>query len=244
MTQHTIKREKIAPSDKTVGAQPAASGQPSTLRDCASYTASLMLCPGTQMPDIDDKDFRTNKPTGFLDLPLEIRVIIYKFAMSTNDNVYEIAKSLWPAGTAKEHAHLVTNIEPNHLALFGVTHGIRTEIKAYLPNKDFRFPGTCSLERLLLGEGGTRHSATKLNLLDKTSKVQVALGSEERPERVHVHWDALGWMVYALPKPLALEFIPTESSDESMKAVCRKVARKWQSKEYSLEYKQAQAEGR
>lgn len=241
------RKKKIDRTDEVADAQSAASRQLSKSSDRASHTAALTPSAGNETTDDVEHKPRADKTTAFPDLPLEIRIMIYNMVLSTEGNVYEITHASSTPGVISEwrdNFHKVTNIGPHHLALSAVNKQIREDIKANLPDKDFRFVGTWALASFLFKSGTVRPSAVRLDLLEKASKVEVTLGSEPSPHFIKYHWKPLEWMTWRLIKPLAVEFVPAEGGHEKMRVVCAEVARKWKSHMEWVEYKRAQAEGR
>lgn len=180
--------------------------------------------------------------TGFLDMPLEVRVMIYDMLLSIEDNVYEIKhfpstpiRAFW----YRDNVHKVSDIGPHHLALTAVNKQIREDIKTNLPTKDFRFIGTEALLNFVFNKGTPHPRAVNVELLDKAAKVQVVLGSESSPHRFDIHWEPLKYMVWHLDKPLAVEFVTVEGSDDGVEVVCGKIACKWNSHMEYIKYKSA-----
>ena len=234
------RKKKIVRTDEVADAQSAASRQLSKFIGRASYTAPLTPSTGIGMTNYVENEPRADRTTDFLDLPIEIRVMIYNMVLSTKGNVYEIthvSPTPWIITEWRDNFHKVSDIPTHHLALSAVNKQIRQDIKANLPDKDFRFIGTWALASFLFKSGTVRPSDVRLDLLEKASKVEVTLGSEKSPHCIKYHWKPLEWMTWRLIKPLAVEFIPAEGSDEEMKAVCAEVARKWKSHMEWVEYK-------
>jgi len=238
-----LREKRPIRKDSSLITQPAALHQPRKCSDCADHTASLTLPAGAETTQDAEDDPRTHHETDFLGLPLEIRVMIYDYVLSIRGNIYEIEDFptlphlTW---SHRDNVHTVSDIGPHHLALTAVNKQIREVIQANLPSKGFRFVGTEALSSFLFNKTAAYPKEVNLDLLIKASKVQVTLGSEPSPYRAYVHWKPLEYMVWHMTQPLAIEFIPTEGSEENMKGVCEEVARKWESYMEYLQYKLAQ----
>jgi len=238
-----LREKRPICKDSSLITQSASSRQPSKFSDCAGHTVSLTLSPGAETTLDPEDEPRTHSETGFLALPLEIRIMIYNYVLLTEENTYEIKDFptrphlTW---SHRDNVHTVSDIDPHHLALTAVNKQTREEIKANLPNKSFRFIGTEALLSFLFNKTASYPKDVNLDLLAKASKVQVALGSESPSHRIYIHWKPLEYMVWHMTQPFAVEFVPTEGGEGYMKAVCEEVAWKWKSYMEYLEYKLAQ----
>ena len=238
-----LRERRPIRKDDTIITPPTASYQPSKFSDCVSHTASLTLSPGAETTLDTEDEPRTHSETGFLGPPLEIRIMIYNYVLSTKGNTYEIKDfPILPHLTwsHRDNIHTVSDIESHHLALTAVNKQIREEIEANLPKNGFRFIGIEALLSFLFNKTAAYPKDVNLELLLKASKVQVTLGSEPSPHRIYIHWKPLEYMVWHMTQPFAVEFIPTEGGEGYMKAVCEEVAWKWKSYMEYLEYNLAQ----
>ena len=164
--------------------------------------------------------------TSFLDLPLELRAMIYKHALAVDNDTYEVAHvacSGWSEIEHRHNFHRVTNIKPNHFALLTVNHQVANEVKATVPAKSFKFTSTYALDNFLFCE---EHEVLRLmmanfNVLCKASRIVVIVGKRPFSSAICDHCVQLyDTMTELLPKPLDLEFVDAENSDQRIELVC------------------------
>lgn len=168
----------------------------------------------------------TGQKTGFLDLPLELRAMIYNHALAVDNDTYEVAHftcSSWSEIEHRHNFHRVTNIKPNHLALLTVNHQVAVEVKANVLLKGFKFTSTYALDNFLFCEEYEvqRLMITNFNVLCKAKEIVVIVGKRPFSRAVGDHCIQLyDTMAELLPRPLDLEFVDAENSDRRIMLVC------------------------
>jgi len=220
----TVRMNKTYRKDEDVNAQ---SIMPQAGKFKAQFVAGIRL---TLSVDIGSNSnpgevFTTGQKTGFLDLPLELRAMIYNYVLVVDNDTYEVAHftcSSWSEIEHRHNFHRVTNIKHNHFALLTINHQIVAEVKASVPAKSFNFTSTYALDNFLFCE---EHEVPRLmmanfNVLCKAKEIVVIVGKKPFSRAVGDHCIQLyDTMTELLPKPLHLVFV-AENTGQSIELVC------------------------
>jgi hypothetical protein len=174
----------------------------------------------------------TSKKIQLLDLPLEIRVLIYGHVLSTKDkhgttNIYEIEEH----GDHKQlqQYERQNNFQPmnftwNHTALLAVNRQVREEAQTYCDLKmAFKFSSTMALRQFIYdGEYYSYDfSPVKINMLHAATKIEVVIGGREQSKRKNYRpLESLEDVVDALSVPLTVEFVATQSTNQVTNKRC------------------------
>ncbi|KAH0283299.1 hypothetical protein KCU62_g9124, partial [Aureobasidium sp. EXF-3399] len=149
----------------------------------------------------------TGQKTEFLDLPLELRAMIYNHALAVDNDTYE----------DRQNSHRVTNIKPDHFALLTVNHQVANEVKANVTARSFKFTSTYALDNFLFCE---KHEVLHLmmanfNVLCKASRIVVVVGKRPFSRAVRDHCvQVYDTMTELLSKLLDFEFVDAGNSDQ------------------------------
>lgn len=164
----------------------------------------------------------TGQKIRLLDLPIEVRVMIYTHVLALADNACEVKHyTRLSKCQRRRNAYKVSNIEHYHFAITSVNQQISNEIKAHVPAQSLRFASTSALDDFLLcGADEVRLIMLNLNVLYKAKAVEVMIKKRPvpRPIREHCAW-LYETLAYLLPEPLTIELVSEESSDERFKLV-------------------------
>lgn len=239
----TMTDKKICRGDTTIETEPSV---PQTGKFNAHSDIEIMLILSLAIESARPSKEMSNmsRQTNLLDLPLEIRTMIYNYVLAVDENTYEIdhahytTQSEWQR---RHNVHRVTNIDPNHLALSTVNRQISNEIKANITAPCFRFASVSALDNFLFCEEhddqnddandhpdeNLRLNMTYLNILYKASKVEVIVGQRPFSRSTRAQFVLVYEMLSnLLPKPLTLQLITAESGDESLELVIEGNARR------------------
>ncbi|KEQ68829.1 hypothetical protein M436DRAFT_67748 [Aureobasidium namibiae CBS 147.97] len=150
----------------------------------------------------------TGQKTEFLDLPLELRAMIYNHALAVDNDTYEVA-------------HIACSYRllklPDHFALLTVNHQVANEVKANVTARSFKFTSTYALDNFLFCE---KHEVLHLmmanfNVLCKASRIVVVVGKRPFSRAVRDHCvQVYDTMTELLSKLLDFEFVDAGNSDQ------------------------------
>jgi hypothetical protein len=222
--------KKKARNGKTVGAQ-STSRQTSKFSARPTHELIPTMSVGKKKAPNHQQPPGTSKKIQLLDLPLEIRVLIYGHVLATKDkdgqtNVFEIEEY----GDRKQLQQYVrrNNFQPknfgwNHTALLAVNRQVREEVQTYCDLKmAFKFRSTMALKQFILdGEYYFYDfSPVKINMLHAATKIEVMVGGDEpskcknyRP--VEPLTDIGCALSVPSSVPLAIEFTVKQSTDQA-----------------------------
>lgn len=212
---------KTQSEGKAVKVQPTMP-QASTFTQRSPFDIILTLSSGIRSTSSSGETSWEAQKTSLLDLPLELRTIIYNHVLAVDGNTYQIKHAHCTKLSEMQHrqnAHQVININPNHFALAAVNKQISEEVKASVPAKEFRFASTYALDNFLLTEkhGDLRIIMANLDILSQASKIEVVVGKRPFSRTVREHCVELFEMLAELlPIPVEVEFVDTEGDSQTM----------------------------
>jgi hypothetical protein len=206
-----------ARNGKTVGAQ-STSRQPSKFNACPTHEVKLTMSVGKKKTSSVQKPSHSGEDFHLLDLPLEIRVMIYTHALSTKDkdgktNIYEIDEH--GGRKLRRNNFRPKNFGWNHTALLAVNRQMREEVRTYCDLKmAFKFCSTMAFSKFIW-DGSCKYpklSKLKVNMLHAATKIEVVIGGSEQSKwKNYRPVESLQDVVDGLSVPLTVEFVAKQS---------------------------------
>jgi hypothetical protein len=219
------RHKNKARNGKTVGAQPT-SRQPSKLSARPTHEVIPTMSVGKKKTPREQKPSHSGETFHFLDLPLEIRVMIYTHVLSTKNkdgktNIYKIEEH------GDRNNFQLKNFGWNHTALLAVNRQVREEVQTCCDlEMAFKFRSTMALRQFVY-DGEYYYpelSELKINMLHAATKVEVMVGGKEQSKWTKYRpVQPLRDVAHRLSMTLTVDFIAKRSINQAFNKRCRRL---------------------
>jgi len=176
-----------------------------------------------------------DKTFPLLDLPLEVRRMIYRHALASPELEIGPRRALrYESTLLRYNRFALVNFTVNHFALFATSKQIRSEVQesGAMSELSFKITSTVALEGFLgyrsgyPGEAEDKIDDQILFMLQKAKSIEIHV-----VKKFNIYWDApirtVGWLGAALENPTVIKLIDSAGKEEVPDEVFRDAVARW-----------------